>query len=128
MDTREKIVDLARAAQITADLRKSGAKWKLVTGYFDVLTPDRVRDLQASANGGRLVAIVLDPQSPLLASRARAELAASLRMIDCVILLGNRDVEDAIRELQPDEVIRAEAADERYSQALIEHVNRRNKA
>jgi glycerol-3-phosphate cytidylyltransferase-like family protein len=128
LDTREKIINLTRAAGIAAHLRRGGMSWKLVTGYFDVLTPDHIRGLNALANCGMLMAIVLDPPDPLLASRARSELAASLRVVDYVILLGSAGLDQAIHELQPDEVIRTETTDQQRSQALIEHVHRRNRS
>jgi hypothetical protein len=128
LDTREKIIDLARAVSVATDLRGGGTKWKLITGYFDVLTPDHIRGATALANGGSLMAIVLDPQKPLLATRARVELAASLRAVDYVILLGSTGLDQAIRQLQPDEVIRAEADDQQRSKSLIEHVHRRNRS
>jgi len=100
----------------------------MVTGYFDVLTADHVRAMQALSDGSPLMATVLDPPDPLLPSGARAELAASLRMIDYVLLLDGAALEHAIRELQPDEVIRAETDDRRRSATLIEHVQRRQKS
>jgi len=125
LDTRAKIVDLARAGTIAAGWRTKGTRWKLVSGYFDVLTADLVR---AMPDGSPLVAAVLDPPDPLLPVGARAELAASLRMVDYVLLLQGAALEDALAELRPDEVIRAEIGDRRRSAALIEHVHRRQKS
>ncbi len=123
MDTRAKIIDLASAAR----LRRPGVRLKVVTGYFDVLTPDLVRRLRSLSDGGRLIAVVLDPPNPLLPSRARAELAASLSMIDYVLLLPEVGLERALEEIRPDEVVREETADGKRSQALIEHVHQRQR-
>jgi hypothetical protein len=125
MDTREKIIDLARAADIAAELRRHGERVKLVAGYFDVLTPDHVRRFRKLADGRPIMAAVLDPPDPLLGSRARAELAAGLSMIDYVFLLDGADFEQAVEKIQPGEVIREEIADGRRSRALIEHVHSR---
>ena len=123
MDTRAKIIDLASAAR----LRRPGVRLKLVTGYFDVLTPDLVRRLRSLSDGGRLIAVVLDPPNPLLPSRARAELAASLSMIDYVLLLPEVGLERSLEEIRPDEVVREETADGKRSRALIEHVHQRQR-
>src|SRR5262245_26968774 len=93
MDTRAKIVDLERATEIAADLRRRGARVRLALSHFDVLTPGLLRRLAAFENGEPLLAAVLDPAAPLLAPRARAELAAGLRMIDYVFPLAAADVE-----------------------------------
>ena len=127
MDTREKIIDLAKAAEIAAGLHRQGARVKLVAGYFDVLTPDHVRRFRDLADGQPLLAVVLDRPDALLGARARAELAAGLSMIDYVCLLAGSDWEQALEKIQPDEVVREEIADERRSRALIEHVQRRQR-
>ena len=129
LDTREKIIDIPNVLAISENWHKTGVRWKLVTGYFDVLTPDHVRSLQASAKGGPLIAAVLDQPDSLLPQRARAELAAALRVIDYVLLLQDTEhLEGVIQKLQPPELIRAEKSDQRRSQALIEHVHQRQKA
>src|SRR5438552_1583427 len=108
VDTREKIVDLSGATAIAASPRSRGVRWKLVSGYFDVLTPGHVRALISAADGAPLMAIILDRPDSLLPSRARAELAASLRMVDYVLLLEKANIEQAIKALQPDQVIAGE--------------------
>jgi len=127
MDTREKIIDLSRAAEIAAARRRQGEPVKLVAGYFDVLTPDHVRRFRELADGRVIMAAVLDPPDPLLGPRARAELAAALSMIDYVFPLDGADFEQALEMIQPGEVVREEVADRRRSRALIEHVHRRQR-
>jgi glycerol-3-phosphate cytidylyltransferase-like family protein len=127
MDTRKKIIDLARAAAIAAARRRQGEPVKLVAGYFDVLTPDHVRRFRELADGRVIMAAVLDPPDPLLGPRARAELAAGLSMIDYVFPLDSADFEQALEKIQPGEVVHEEIADRRRSRALIEHVHRRHR-
>ena len=122
MDTRAKIVNLAQAEMIAGGWRSRGVQWQLVSGYFDVLTADLVR---AMPNKSPVMAVVLDPPDPLLRSGARTELAASLSMVDYVLLLDGAALEQAIAALQPDKVVREEVADRQRSAALIEHVHRR---
>jgi hypothetical protein len=123
MDTRAKIIDLASAAR----LRRPGVRLRLVAGYFDVLTPDLVRRLGSLSDGAQLMAVVLDPPDPLLPSRARAELAASLSVIDYVLLLPDVGLDRALEEIRPDEVVREDMADGKRSQVLIEHVHQRQR-
>ena len=123
MDTRAKIIDLASAAR----LRRPDMRLKLVAGYFDVLTPSLVTRLQSLSDGGLLIAAVVDPPNPLLPSRARAELAAALSVIDYVLLLPDAGLEKALEEIRPDEVVREDMADTKRSQALIEHVHQRQR-
>jgi hypothetical protein len=123
MDTRAKIIDLPSAAS----LQRQGARLKVVTGWFDVLTPDLVRRLRSLSDGARLVAVILDPPNPLLPAQARAELAASLSMVDYVLLLPDAGLEKALDEIRPDEVVREDMADQKRSKALIEHVHRRQR-
>ena len=128
MDTRAKIVDLPTAAAIAARLRSEGTRLKLVAGYFDVLTPDEVRRLRVLSDGQRLMAVVLDPPNPVLPPRARAELAASLSMVDYVLAFPGASLEQALEQIRPDEVVREETAEAQRLQALIEHVHRRQRA
>jgi bifunctional ADP-heptose synthase (sugar kinase/adenylyltransferase) len=123
MDTRAKIIDLASAAS----LQRQGARLKLVAGYFDVLTPDLVRRLQSLSDGARLIAVILDPPAPVLPAQARAELAASLSMIDYVLLLPAAGLDKTLEEIRPDEVVREDMADQKRSQVLIQHVHRRQR-
>lgn len=128
MDTRRKIVTLEAAAEIAAALRGRGSKLRLVAGYFDVLTAGQVRRLRELSDGQTLMAAVLDPPQPILASGARAELAAALSVIDYVVPVWGSGLDEALEKIRPDEVVREESADLGRSSALLEHVQRRQRA
>ncbi|MEO8373365.1 MAG: hypothetical protein ABI806_29540, partial [Candidatus Solibacter sp.] len=75
MDTRTKIV--------AANLAPQGAT--VVTGTFDVILAADAKELseiRAQHPGDALCVVVLPLSGELLAQRARAELAAALRMVD----------------------------------------------
>lgn len=76
MDTREKILSPAAAAALSPPV--------LVLGYFDPLTADHARRLDAL--GCRVTVAILDPPDPLLPAQARAELVAALRCVNHVVL------------------------------------------
>jgi bifunctional ADP-heptose synthase (sugar kinase/adenylyltransferase) len=126
-DTRNKIIDMARARQIAGEIRSKGSRLILVTGYFDVLVVDHLRRLKELAHDdGKLMAVVLDPPESLLTPRARAELVAALAMVDYVVLAGQNDPGELLAECPADAIVREEAADLRRRQELTAHVRRRH--
>ena len=115
MDTRDKIIERPELA--------AGAA--VVTGYFDVLTPWHIAEIGAAKEGApHLAAIVLPLSEGLLSQRARAELAASLRVIDYVII-HDGPVESLLAQLAPTRVVRLEDPDLRRRGELIQHVRER---
>jgi glycerol-3-phosphate cytidylyltransferase-like family protein len=124
MDTREKIVDLARAREIAREQR---SRLTLVTGYFDVLRIAHIERLQHLAEAGkRLMVMVLDPPKPILSRRARAELVAALAMVDYVVPAGQEGFQDLQNEFPADAIAREEASDLPRTQELTAHVQRRH--
>ncbi|MBZ5582515.1 MAG: hypothetical protein LAQ30_10000 [Acidobacteriia bacterium] len=120
MDTRSKILTLAAARQLPARLA-------IAAGYFDVLRAEHARELSAiKEHAAPLLVVVLPLEDGLLGQRARAELAAALRVVDYVVAAGNRDLEPLIDCLQPIRCARLECADARRRRELIEHVRRRH--
>jgi glycerol-3-phosphate cytidylyltransferase-like family protein len=102
----------------------------VVTGYFDVLRAEHVRDLEesrAELGSGTLVAIVVANSGALLPQRARAELVAALRSVDYVALADANDVEALVASLGPERVVRLEEADERRARELRELVRSRSR-
>ena len=107
MDTREKIVAVTEIGAVIGS-----GEWTIAVGQFDPLTAGQANRLSAlKAQGGRLLAIVLEAQDALLPSSARVALIAALRDVDAVTVaeperwlafIGNqvkvRIVEDAAAE------------------------------
>ena len=118
VDTRRKILTVDAARQLAPPLT-------VVTGYFDLLGAGHARDLMAARGVDPLLAVVLAGSRTVLDQRARAELVAALRMVDYVVIADDGDVDAFIGSLQPADLVRLEAADERRARQLIEHVRRR---
>ena len=71
----------------------SGGPVRVIIGYFDPVHAAQIRALKQLAPAEAiLVAAVADAPNPLLPTRARAELAAALALIDYVVT----DVEGAV--------------------------------
>jgi bifunctional ADP-heptose synthase (sugar kinase/adenylyltransferase) len=118
VDTRAKILDPAAAVRTACRAKGQGKRVKLVTGYFDPLLAEHARGLSAVAEGGAvLFVLVRQPERPILAARARAELVAALGVVDYVVL------GEAV--FSADEVHDEGAADERRTRDLILHVRNR---
>ena len=103
LDTRKKIVD--RGAIPPDDNF-------FVSGWFDPLVAahaQRLAELRASHD--RLVIVILDPPKPVLSTRARAELVASLAAVDYVVIGGDAEVHlEAEHALLFDELVAHAAA------------------
>jgi bifunctional ADP-heptose synthase (sugar kinase/adenylyltransferase) len=113
MDTRTKIV--------TPEDVPPGCT--AVTGYFDVLLADHVRALESLPRP--LVIAVLPRSGELLNQRARAELAAGLRMVDYVVIADDSGAETLLATLRPIRTVRMEEDDARRIRYLIDHVRDR---
>jgi glycerol-3-phosphate cytidylyltransferase-like family protein len=131
VDTRNKILTLDAALALDA--------WPLilVTGTFDVVRPGLIAQLDAARTSmlpppsrcsvlrsrtTALVAVVMPSKFDWLPVRARAELAAALRMVDYVVIAESAEFESLVETLHPTAVVRIEEDDERRARQLIEHV------
>ena len=117
MDTRNKILTLDAA------LRLPRGEFTLAAGYFDALRAAHAGHLAGLPRP--LLAIVLPRTDELLPPRARAEMAAALRMIDYVVIAEIKDLDALVEALAPRELVRLETRDAVLVQQLIEHVHRR---
>ena len=113
MDTRNKI--------ISADAAPPGCT--VVTGYFDVLLADHARELSALPRP--LLVAVLRVDGELMSQRARAEMAAGLRVVDYVVIADTTDADALCERLRPAQIVRMEAADALRTRHLREHVRNR---
>ena len=125
MDTRCKILSRESALENACRAKQQGRKLTVVTGYFDVLSAGHVRGLKDVRNSTAdhvLMVVLLPPPEPVLPARARAELVASLSMVDYVVTETESSVEEFIEQLPADEVISQQTADETQTRLLVEHV------
>ncbi len=114
MDTRTKIVSLETARNRAAETRCT-----VYRAGFDVLTAARLRRIREIAKPGvPLIAVVTDVPNSLLPTQARAELAASLAVINFVVI-GAFPVHNVIDDSE---------ADTRRTAELIQYIQRRNGA
>jgi hypothetical protein len=111
MDTRGKIVAVGEVPPGCT----------VVTGYFDVLLAADTRDLAGLA--APVAAVVLPLEGELLPQRARAELAAALRIIDYVVIAADAAV---VEQLRAARVVRLEAVQVQRARELKEHVRKRH--
>jgi len=125
VDTRTKIIGVKAARAAAERERGRSRRVILVTGCFDPLLAEHARALEELARSGTVFACVSDPERPLLAWRARAELAAALSAVSYVVDGAAAEAEAAI---QPDEIVRREDADARVARELIRHVHERQGA
>ncbi len=100
----------------------------MVTGYFDVLAAEHVRQLERARRDTGLVVVLFDPPAPVLAARARAEMVAALRVVDYVVIAEEPGpaTQRLLEELEPAAIVRLEAEHARQSDELIAHVRQRH--
>jgi hypothetical protein len=112
LDTRQKILT---PEQALASLRGC----HVFVAYFDIVSAPLVRRL--AEIGRPVVALVLDPQHPVLSSRTRAELAAALASVEAVVPLAH-DPAGFLEALEPARIIHWEDEDALRTASLIDHV------
>lgn len=107
-----RILDRNRIIARVAILRRNGARIVLANGCFDLLHVGHVRYLEGARQLGDvlIVGINADEQvrllkgegRPFVPERERAELVASLRVVDYVTIFSEPTVEEIIRAVRPD--------------------------
>jgi len=103
----------------------------LVSGRFDILRVELARELAGArqrTGAGSLLVVIRPLADELAPIRARAELAAALRMVDYVFIAENGDFAGLAGTLQPIETISLEEAESQRTRQLIEHVHSRQSA
>lgn len=114
----------AAALEIARAMQASGMPITVVSGYFDPLLAGHARRLgEIAAPGGILVAVVTEPERPILPARARAELVAALAVVDYVVPA--EEAGELLAQLPADRVFREEAADLRRTQELVARVHQK---
>jgi hypothetical protein len=120
VDTRNKILSLDHA------MSREWPGLAIVAGSFDVLRASLVRELAAirERTGARTLLAVVPPlENEILPRRARAELAAALRLIDYVVIADRAELERLAAVLKPLETVSLEAADRCRARQLREDID-----
>ena len=102
----------AELTRLVASDQASGQPVALATGCFALLPVGHVRYLYGAAeqadrlivavNSDEMVQTLKGPGQPILPSNERAELVASLAMVDYVIVFSTPTVAELLGELRPD--------------------------
>jgi rfaE bifunctional protein nucleotidyltransferase chain/domain len=106
------ILSRAELVERVADARSTGATIVLANGCFDVIHVGHVRYLAGAKalgellvvaiNSDRQVAALKGPGRPILPEMERAELVASLEMVDLVTIFDEPTVEALLLAIRPD--------------------------
>ena len=126
LDTRTKILTAAALAALDPP-----RPLLVVAARFDLLRAAMVRELAAArrrTGANSLLAVVRPLPDELAPLAARAEMAASLRVVDYVFIAENGDLSSLPASLQPIEIVSLEEADAASIRQLIEHVHSRQSA
>lgn len=106
------VVSLEEACQLREEAASQGRKVVFTNGCFDLLHVGHIRYLEeARRHGDLLIVGVNDDQSarylkgpgrPYMAQEDRAEILASLRCVDLVVIFSERTAERLVEALRPD--------------------------
>src|SRR5271170_716981 len=93
-------------------LQRQGKRVVLANGCFDTLHVGHIRYLSGAKHGGDVLVVAVNadasvhglkgPGRPILDEQARAQLVASLRVVDYVVIFSEPNVEALLEELRPD--------------------------
>lgn len=108
-DSRNKIVTIDQLAALVSEAKKSGKKVVQSHGCFDLLHLGHVKHLEAARAKGDLLIVTLTgdkyvnkgPSRPVFPEQQRAEMMASLGVVDYVAINQHLDAVPAIKKIQP---------------------------
>jgi D-glycero-beta-D-manno-heptose 1-phosphate adenylyltransferase len=109
---QSKIHSRESVRQAVAKLQREGKRVVLANGCFDTLHVGHVRYLSGAKQEGDVLVVAVNADSsvhglkgagrPVLDEQARAQLVASLRDVDFVLLFVEPNVESLLEDLRPD--------------------------
>lgn len=107
---QNKIKTLAKLSQIAQKLKDEGKKIVLCHGVFDLLHPGHIRHFTSAKKHGDILVVTLTadryvkkgPDRPVFSEELRAEVLASLSMIDFIAINNGESAVDAIKAIKPD--------------------------
>ena len=109
---QSKILSRESARAEIVKLKRAGKTVVLANGCFDMLHVGHIRYLSGAKQEGDVLVVAINadasvgglkgPGRPVLDEQARAQLVASLRDVDYVVLFSEPNVEALLEELRPD--------------------------
>lgn len=109
---QSKILSRESARAELGKLKRAGKTVVLANGCFDTLHVGHIRYLSGAKHGGDVLVVAINadasvhglkgPGRPILDEQARAQLVASLRDVDYVVIFSEPNVEALLEELRPD--------------------------
>ena len=123
------ILTLDRAAAFVVEAHARGHRVAFTTGAFDLLHPGHVRRLAAARakgdlllvgiNSDRLTRAAKGPARPVTPENERAEIVASLAVVDAVVIIDDDVSQRVVDRLQPDVVITDAPVEQGWSTSAI---------
>jgi rfaE bifunctional protein nucleotidyltransferase chain/domain len=112
LDTATRILDRDTLIAQTRSAKKAGQTIVLTNGCFDVLHAGHIRYLQGARVLGDVLVVAINADAqvralkgigrPILPERDRAELVASIEVVDFVTIFDEPNVEQLLLAIQPD--------------------------
>ncbi len=106
------ILDRSRLIAAIGDLRRDGLSVVLANGCFDLFHVGHIRYLQGASELGDVLVVAINSDDqvralkgrnrPFIPAKERAEIVATLRMVDLVTVFDEPTVTELIRALRPD--------------------------
>ena len=109
------VTDRTKLKDTVAALQSQGKKIVFTNGCFDLIHAGHVRYLREAKNSGNVLVIGLNsdasvstikPGRPVTPENQRAEVLASLEMVDYVILFSEDTPYELIKEIRPDVLVK----------------------
>ena len=129
---KRKVKNHDELREIVQDLRSAGKKVVFTNGCFDIIHTGHVRYLNVAKGYGDVLVVAINsdesvqrlkgPKRPIMTQEERAEVLASLGMVDYVTVFEEDDPHHVIAELMPDVLVKGGdwALDEIIGRDIVE--------
>jgi rfaE bifunctional protein nucleotidyltransferase chain/domain len=110
------ILTIDAAAMWAEDQHRAGRRVVFTNGVYDLVHPGHIEYLEAARAAGDVLIVAVNsdrsvrankgPSRPILPEDERAELVASLRVVDAVVIFDAETPADIVRRVQPDVLVK----------------------
>ncbi len=113
---KEKVLPREKLAQVLKKLREEGKRIVFTNGCFDILHPGHLKTLREAKKRGDVLVVAINSddsvrrikgeERPFTPEEERAEILASLEMVDFVTIFEEDTPYQIIKELRPDILVK----------------------